>query len=115
VRITDRDSDHDAARAVGVSVRNGPRYALHIYIGAAVATFAVTATELLLVFGGVSGARLMLVPLMLVNFAVGALLYQGLWYEAPMHQALFSMGFLFGVLALFGLVVLTGLGTIVRP
>ncbi len=115
MRITDRDSDRVAARAVGASAKNGSQYALRIYIWAAVATFAITAVELLMVFGGVSGARLVLVPLMLVNFAVGALFYQGLWYEVPVHQALFGMGFLFGVLALFGLVILVGLGRIVRP
>jgi|GEM_PF-1758458 hypothetical protein len=89
-----------------------PRDPVKVFVGAAVATFLVTAVELLLALLAFPGTRPALVLLMVANFALGALFYQGLWYDRPLYRALFGLGFLFGVVATLGIAFLLGLGRI---
>jgi hypothetical protein len=85
------------------------------YLVTGAVTFAIAALELLLVYMGAPGAKQALVPLLAADFVVAALFYQGLWYERPMYKVIMAIGVFFGLFTFLGLVLMLGLGTLVRP
>ncbi len=84
----------------------GPSMA--VYLLTALATFVITAIEVLIV--NIEGMRPILVPLMAVNFGIAALFYQGLWYERVEYKVTFAVGVLLGVITVAGLAAMLPLG-----
>jgi hypothetical protein len=97
-----------AGAAVREPAEAQARRATRTYLATGAATFLITTLQLLLLSG--QGLRPLLVPLMLVNFSVAALFYQGLWHEAPLYKATFGIGFFFGLVTLVGVAFMLQLG-----
>ncbi len=83
-----------------------------VYLLTALATFAITAIELLII--NAEGAKPLLWPLMGINFGLAALFYQGLWYEKVEYKVIFGTGVLLGVLVIAALAAMLPLGLNVR-
>lgn len=101
--------------AQGRTVEQVREPTLRGYAACAALTLALTAAEMLLVFGGARTARVLLPPLMLANFGAAAAFYQGLWFDRPLHRAIFTAGLFFGLLTFSALAVLLRLGSLARP